>query len=97
MTSVAKAQAYRVAPAKAKAIAKKARAGKKSKPAYDIHLIEETLWSVLIAEVTVGAQYLITFDPSTVVDWKTWAMGVGVASVRIGMATFLNYVKDHAE
>ena len=45
-----------------------------------------------IAVATVVLSALAEFDPSNIVDWRMWAVGVGAASVRQAALSFLTYI-----
>ena len=44
---------------------------------------KQTFWvGVLIAGVLGVAQVLVSFDPATIVDWRTWAVSLTGAFIR---------------
>lgn len=49
----------------------------------------ELFWAALTAVVTVVLQALITFDPNEIVDWETWAVGIGAGAVRAAAAALI--------
>lgn len=47
----------------------------------------ELAWAVGIAVIVVLATTAVSFEPETIVNWQTWAVGVGGACVRaVGVA-----------
>lgn len=49
---------------------------------YQYKRLQELAWAVLVAVGVVAAQAMLTVDPDTISDWRTWATGVAAASVR---------------
>ena len=55
----------------------------------------EFFWFIAVAAITVGVQALVEFDPETITNWESWAIGIGAAMVRAAAGAFLAYVAKH--
>ncbi len=49
---------------------------------YDFRAIPEILWAVFIAMVVYIAQTLVFFNPSEILDWRTWAISLLAGCIR---------------
>jgi hypothetical protein len=56
---------------------------------YDLKILQEIAWGVLIAVIVAGAQGLLTFDASVIDDWNKWALTLLSACVRAGVASLI--------
>ena len=63
---------------------------------YSFKLNEEAIWFVLVAAGTVVLQSLATLDLATITDWRTWAIGLGVAALRAGAGATLSLLAQPA-
>ncbi len=61
-------------------------------PTYAWKSAAEAGWYVAVAVATVLLTALVSFDAETVTDWRTWAVGLGSASVRAGAGALLAHV-----
>jgi hypothetical protein len=57
---------------------------------YRFKVNQEAVWFVLVAAGTVILQALATLDVDKIVDWRTWAVGLLVASIRAGAGAALS-------
>lgn len=62
---------------------------------YTLRPKSELFWFIAVAAITVGVQALVEFDPSTITDWESWAIGIGAAMVRAAAGAFLAYITKH--
>ena len=60
---------------------------------YKFRPLPELYWGVLIAGVLVILQTLLTLDPTEVVDWKVWALGLAGAAVRPMAGAAIDYIR----
>lgn len=51
-------------------------------PEYQYKRLQELAWALVVAVGVVLAQAMLTVDPATITDWRTWLVGVAAASVR---------------
>ena len=63
---------------------------------YDFRAAQEFGWFVAVAIVTVIAQELLTFDGSTVSDWRVWAVALASATVRAAAGAVLAWIGKRA-
>lgn len=49
---------------------------------YEFRKLDEAIWAVGIAVAVSVFQALVTFDPETITDYKTWAVGIVAGAVR---------------
>lgn len=61
-------------------------------PPYQFKLIEEAVWFVAVAMITVLAQELLTFDGNAVGDVRTWIVALISAMVRAAAGGFLAWL-----
>ncbi len=50
---------------------------------------QEVWWFILTNCLVMGAQWYLTFDPTTVTDWRAWAFSIGISGSRVAVAAFL--------
>lgn len=60
---------------------------------YRFKPLPELYWGVLTAMSLVLLQALFTLDPTTVTDWKTWAVALGGGALRAGAGAALDYLR----
>jgi hypothetical protein len=65
--------------------------------AYTFKRWPEFAWAVGMAVAVVLAQAMLTFDPTTIVDWRAWAVGIAGASVRAAGGAVLAYMGSSRE
>lgn len=63
---------------------------------YRFKWAEELAWFVAVAIISVLAQELLTFDATTVTDWRTWTVALLSATVRAGAGAMLAYFGKQA-
>ena len=61
-------------------------------PAYDFKVTAEFWWFVLVTIIVSVMQVMVTFDPSKVTDWKTWAVALAAGAVRSAAGAVLSYI-----
>ena len=64
-------------------------------PSYVFKSAPELMWSVIVSMSTVLLLALAQLDPSAIVDWKTWAVGIGAGAVRAGAGAVLDWFQRH--
>ncbi|MGE3267161.1 MAG: hypothetical protein AB7P40_00340 [Chloroflexota bacterium] len=60
--------------------------------AYRFKKLDEALWFMLVAVVTVLAQELLTFDGTAITEWRTWAVALASAAVRAAAGALLAWL-----
>lgn len=65
-------------------------------PVYQFKAVEEIGWFVAVAVISVLAQELLTFDGTTVADWRTWAVALLSAAVRAAAGALIAYLGKRA-
>lgn len=64
-------------------------------PNYVFKAALELAWSVIVSVSTVLLLALAQLDPTAIVDWRTWAIGLGVGAVRAGAGAALDWLQKH--
>lgn len=64
-------------------------------PNYVFKAAPELAWSVIVSVSTVLLLALAQLDPTAIVDWRTWAIGLGVGAVRAGAGAALDWLQKH--
>lgn len=60
---------------------------------YRFKPLPELYWGVVIAAGLVLLQGLVTLDPATVADWRTWAVALGGAAIRAASGAAIDYLR----
>jgi len=64
-------------------------------PKYVFKAAPELAWSLIVSMSTVLLLALLQFDPTTITDWKTWAIGLGAGAVRAGAGATLDWIQKY--
>lgn len=57
---------------------------------YDFKMAPEIAWIAAVAAGVFALQVAAEFDPTTVTDWRTWAVALGSGAVRAAAAAVLS-------
>jgi hypothetical protein len=57
----------------------------------------EALWAMATAVGFVVLTSAASFDPNEIVDWETWAKGIGAGSVRAAGGALLAMLTSHKQ
>lgn len=66
------------------------------RPDYEFKVMDELGWFVLVAVVSVVAQELLTFDGTSISDWRVWLIALLSAVVRAAAGALLAYFGKQA-
>lgn len=64
---------------------------------YRFKPLPELGWGVAIAAGLVILQALVTLDPETVADWRTWAIALGGAAIRAAAGAAIDYLRRSSQ
>jgi hypothetical protein len=56
---------------------------------YRFVVLREAAWAALVALAIVVLEAFVTFDPTAITDWTTWAVAIGAGGVRAAAAAVL--------
>jgi len=62
-------------------------------PKYVFKALPELGWAVTVSVSTVVLLALAQLDPTAIVDWRTWAIGLGTGAVRAGAGAALDWLQ----
>lgn len=60
---------------------------------YRFKALPELYWSVITSAATVLLLALVSFDPTTVNDWQTWAVALGAGMLRSAAGAALDWLR----
>lgn len=60
---------------------------------YRFKALPELYWSVLTSAATVLLLALVSFDPTTIDDWQTWAVALGAGMLRSAAGAALDWIR----
>lgn len=60
---------------------------------YDFKIVQELIWAGIVAVGITLLTVLVTFEPSEIGDWETWAVSLGGGLVRAFAAAVLAQLK----
>lgn len=60
---------------------------------YRFKALPELYWSLITSGATVLLLALVSFDPATITDWKTWAVGLGSGVLRSMAGAALDWLR----
>lgn len=60
---------------------------------YRFRALPELYWSVLTSAATVLLLALVSFDPTTIDNWQTWAVALGSGMLRSAAGAALDWIR----